>query len=129
MATGLLEGITHTGEPIILDWWAKTHRNANRLIVAPSGAGKSFKAKLDVIRAHLWYNQSDIKQHGMAYQTLIVDIEREYIRLTNLLRLDPRMGGEGLQFELATGFSETPRAEPTQSAAAISPARVQQGGT
>ena len=51
MVTGLLEGITHTGEPVILDWWAKTNRNANRLIVAPSGAGKSFKAKLDIIRA------------------------------------------------------------------------------
>lgn len=88
MATGLLEGITHTGEPVILDWWAKTNRNANRLIVAPSGAGKSFKAKLDIIRAHLLYNRRDkdiVKQHGLTYQTLIVDIEREYVRITNLL--------------------------------------------
>ena len=52
------------------------------------------------------------------------------IRLTNLLRLDPRMGGEGLQFELQTGFASSPRIEPTQaaSAATASPDSVQQGG-
>ena len=53
------------------------------------------------------------------------------IRLTNLLRLDSRMGGEGLQFELQTGFASSPRIEPTQavSAADASPDPVQQGGT
>ncbi len=99
MSTGLLEGITHTGEPVIVDWWAKTQRNANRLIVAPSGTGKSFKAKLDIIRAHLFYNRpgsDQVKQHGLAYQTLIVDIEREYVRLTDLLE------GQCLRFAAGT---------------------------
>jgi hypothetical protein len=52
------------------------------------------------------------------------------IRLTNLLRLDPKMGGDGLQFELQTGFASSPRIEPTQaaSAATASPDPVLRGG-
>jgi hypothetical protein len=53
------------------------------------------------------------------------------IRLTNLLRLDPRLGGEGLQFELQTGFASSPRVEPAQAASAAdaSPDPIVQGGS
>jgi hypothetical protein len=87
MQKGILEGITIQGhEPIILDWWAKEQRNSNRLIVAPSGSGKSFKAKLDTLRSHLWYGQRHRSDDGqLRYQTFIVDIEREYKRLVTHL--------------------------------------------
>ncbi len=80
---GVLEGVTLGGnEPVILDWWDPSLRNANRLIVAPSGAGKSFKAKVDTIRSQLWYGKPRANA-PLPYQTLVVDIEREYKRLTD----------------------------------------------
>jgi type IV secretory pathway VirB4 component len=85
---GILEGITmHGNEPIMSDWWHEEQRNANRLFVAPSGAGKSFKAKLDTIRSHLWYGQRHrlSREEPLRYQTLIVDVEREYTHVTRLL--------------------------------------------
>ena len=82
---GILEGITLQGnEPVINEWWSPRQHNANRLIVAPSGAGKSFKAKLDTIRAHLWYARHGTSD-ALRYQTLIVDLSREYRRVTELL--------------------------------------------
>ncbi len=84
---GVLEGITLEGhEPVLRDWWALDLRNANRLLVAPSGAGKSFKAKLDVLRSQLWYGQRQRSAAGpLRYQTLIVDLEREYQQVTGAL--------------------------------------------
>src|SRR5436305_968291 len=50
--TAILEGVTPHNEPVIMDWWADLP-NANRLILGPSGWGKSYKAKLDIL--HLYY--------------------------------------------------------------------------
>ncbi len=72
---GILEGVTPAGEPIFLDWWSTVQRNANRLIVAPSGSGKSFKAKLDLIRTAQRYAAS-----GMPAQQIVIDPEREFLR-------------------------------------------------
>lgn len=96
MQSGILEGITLNDEPVILDWWAKSFRNANRLIVGPSGSGKSFKTKLDIIRSFLLYHAKALWERqesvGLPFQTLIVDIEREYLRPTKLL------GGQWIRF-------------------------------
>ncbi len=86
MPGGLLEGITPTGEPVLLDWWAPELRNANRLLVAPSGAGKSFKTKLDILRWHLLMTCSRLQAYGLrsracTHQQIVIDPEREYLRL------------------------------------------------
>jgi hypothetical protein len=86
MPGGLLEGITPSGEPVLLDWWAKEMRNANRLLVAPSGAGKSFKTKLDILRWHLLMTCAGLRADGLhscipTHQQIVIDPEREYLRL------------------------------------------------
>jgi hypothetical protein len=79
---GILEGITHTGSPIAVNWWSKQRRNANRLIVGPSGSGKSFKVHMDIDRLFLRYGKSLDSQESLPFQCLIVDIEREFRRHT-----------------------------------------------
>jgi hypothetical protein len=86
MHNGLLEGITPTGEPVLLDWWAPELRNANRLLVAPSGAGKSFKTKLDMLRWHLLMTCAGLRAYGLrsrapTHQQIVIDPEREYLRI------------------------------------------------
>jgi type IV secretory pathway VirB4 component len=72
---GILEGVTPSGDLVFHDPWSPHQRNANRLIVAPSGSGKSFKAKLDLIRT---------AQHnaaaGIEGQQIVIDPEREFLR-------------------------------------------------
>jgi hypothetical protein len=90
MREGFLEGITPTGEPVVLDWWAASQRNANRLIVAPSGAGKSFKTKLDILRMHLMMTCMGLRAYGLhlptlTHQQIVIDPEREYQRIAEAL--------------------------------------------
>ena len=81
--TGILEGISHTGEPVVVDWWSKQRRNANRLIVGPSGSGKSFKVHMDIDRLFLRYGKKLFEQqHHLPFQCIVVDIEREFRRHT-----------------------------------------------
>jgi hypothetical protein len=61
---------TPTGEPVVLDWWAASQRNANRLIVAPPGAGKSFKTKLDILRMHLMMTCMGLRAYGLELLSL-----------------------------------------------------------
>ncbi len=89
-SNGVLEGITPTGEPVVLDWWASSQRNANRLIVAPSGSGKSFKTKLDLLRTHLMMTCAGSQVNGspsttLTHQHIVIDPEREYKRLAEAL--------------------------------------------
>jgi conjugal transfer ATP-binding protein TraC len=78
MPDGLLEGITPAGDPVLLDWWAAEMRNANRLMVAPSGAGKSYKCKLDLVRMYVQRARPDGFPSGLRFQALVIDPEREY---------------------------------------------------
>jgi hypothetical protein len=91
--SGILEGLTPEGEPVVLDWWSSEQRNANRIVVAPSGSGKSFKTKLDMMRAFMMYGkemlQPDQRHVGeLNYQIICIDPEREYKRLCD------RLGGQ-----------------------------------
>ena len=90
MPDGILEGITPSGEPVVLDWWASSQRNANRLLVAPSGAGKSFKTKLDLLRMHLMMtcagqHSKGPRPFGLTHQQIVIDPEREYVRVAEAL--------------------------------------------
>jgi hypothetical protein len=110
MERGIIEGITPGGEPVKLDWWSPTQRNANRLIVAPSGAGKSFKTKLDLMRMFLMYAKGMRRAGGpLTFQAIVIDPESEYKRLC------AKLGGQWIR--LAPGSShhinpfDLPRAE------------------
>lgn len=85
---GILEGVTRTNELVILDWWHRQNRNANRLIVAASGAGKSFKSKLDIFRMYLLYIQKLAAGTvtTLPFQLMVIDIEREFVRTVEQLR-------------------------------------------
>lgn len=85
MEKGIVEGITPSGEPVKLDWWSPTQRNANRLVLAPSGAGKSFKTKLDLMRMFLLYAKGMRRGGPMTFQAIAIDPEREYLRLCEAL--------------------------------------------
>ena len=98
MPRGIIEGITPSGEPVKLDWWSPTQRNANRLVVAPSGAGKSFKTKLDLMRMFLMYAK-EMRRSGdqLTFQAIVIDPETEYKRLC------AKLGGQWIR--LAPGSS------------------------
>lgn len=65
---GILYGLTDTGAPVIADRYAQ--KNFNSVLLADSGAGKSYAAKLQALR--LLYQ---------GVQVLILDPEDEYRRL------------------------------------------------
>ena len=53
--SGILEGITSQGDPVVLDVWRPEMANANRLILGPPGWGKSYQVKATIIRHALKY--------------------------------------------------------------------------
>lgn len=82
---GTLEGITDGQEPILFDRWAPQWRNAHRILVGPTGSGKSMKIKEDILRLDLQYNHplrilpSGAQQIKVGLQQIIVDIEGEFL--------------------------------------------------
>lgn len=100
---GILEGVTPAGDPIFLDWWSPTQRNANRLLVAPSGSGKSFKAKVDLIRT-----AQRAAASGEPVQQIVIDPEREFFR-TGILAL----GGQQVRFAAGSEHHLNPFDLPT----------------
>jgi conjugal transfer ATP-binding protein TraC len=88
MPGGILEGATAEGEPVVVDRWASDLRTAHRLIVAPSGAGKSYKCKLDLLRLCMRFAQPiPAREEGqpdaragevLPFQALVIDPEGEY---------------------------------------------------
>jgi hypothetical protein len=81
MPGGIVEGATPEGEPVVVDRWADELRNAHRLIVAPSGAGKSYKCKLDLLRLCVRFANPEFPGEETAdlpFQALVIDPEGEY---------------------------------------------------
>jgi len=74
MPGGVLEGVTTTGEPVIIDDWADDLDNPHRFIGAVTGAGKSYACKLKMMRELLVRYQEGV-------QVAVIDPEREYERL------------------------------------------------
>ncbi|HEY7092784.1 MAG TPA: ATP-binding protein, partial [Ktedonobacterales bacterium] len=70
MASGVLLGITATGAPIFIDPFASALENANKVIFAKSGAGKSYACKVETLR---------LLTRGV--DVYVVDPESEYGRL------------------------------------------------
>src|SRR5207247_10823471 len=67
-ADGILYGLAQSGAPIILDRFAR--ENYNSVLLARSGAGKSYLAKLEALR---------LLFRGV--QVFVIDPEDEYRRL------------------------------------------------
>lgn len=78
MPGGVLEGVTTTGEPVIIDDWADDLDNPHRFIGAVTGAGKSYACKLKIMRELLVRYQEGV-------QVAVIDPEREYERLCSEL--------------------------------------------
>jgi hypothetical protein len=74
MAGGILEGVTATGEPVIIDDWADDLDNPHRFVGAITGAGKSYACKLKILRELLM-------RYHEGVQIAVIDPEREYERL------------------------------------------------
>jgi hypothetical protein len=91
--TALLEGITVQQEPVVSDWWGEL-TNANRFLLAPSGKGKSFKAKMDIERLYMMYQAKAHREEvaGETFQIFVIDPEREYQRLCE------ELGGQWIRF-------------------------------
>ena len=71
--TGILYGINqHTGGLVIFDRFNSDLPNMNSVVLATSGAGKSFTVKLEILRYLL--NNID---------TIVIDPENEYQSLVN----------------------------------------------
>src|SRR5579875_2382485 len=71
MAGGVLEGVTTTGEPVIIDDGAEEVDDPHRFIGAVTGAGKSYACKLKMMRELL------VRFHE-GIQVAVIDPEREY---------------------------------------------------
>jgi len=79
MPHGILEGITPAGEPVVLDRWDPSLPNPHKIVVAPTGYGKSYATKCYLLRLYL-RNRTDPRQ------IIIMDPEREYRRIGEALQ-------------------------------------------
>jgi len=69
--TGILYGANlHTGSLVIFDRFAHKLANANSIILATSGAGKSFAVKLEILRYLM-----------LGIEVIVIDPENEYKNL------------------------------------------------
>src|SRR6266702_3596400 len=96
-ATAILEGITQHNEPVILDRWVDLP-NANCLVLGPSGWGKSYKAKLDILRIYYVYKRLAERLHKQedGFQILIIDPERETNRAAGFSLIE-KLGGQSIR--------------------------------
>src|SRR6266849_6338480 len=79
MPRGILEGITPAGEPVVLDRWDRSLPNPHKIVVAPTGYGKSYATKCYLLRLYL-------RNHTDPRQIIIMDPEREYRRIGEALQ-------------------------------------------
>ncbi len=113
--TAILEGITQHNEPVILDWWADLP-NANRLILGPTGWGKSYKAKLDIMHTYTVYKRLAQRLHkpNDGFQILIIDPERENSRAPGF-NLVERFNGQSIRFSPGSAHKLNPLDLPVAS--------------
>jgi hypothetical protein len=93
---GLLEGVTPTGELIVLDPWSVANNvmNANRVVFGPPGQGKSYYVKTSIIRMAAKQSLRQARGEGLGFQIFVVDPDREYGRMAaalggQIIRLAP----------------------------------------
>jgi type IV secretory pathway VirB4 component len=87
MPTGVLAGITPTGEPVAIDAWDESLDNPHEFAGAITGAGKSYFYKIRIMRELLLHRKQGL-------QDVVIDPDGEYAPLClalggNALRLAP----------------------------------------
>jgi hypothetical protein len=95
MPSGILEGITQAGEPVVLDRWDRSLPNPHKIVVAPTGYGKSYATKAYLLRLTL-------RNRTTPRQIIIVDPEREYQRIAEAL------GGQWIRLSAGSGHRINP---------------------
>jgi hypothetical protein len=133
---GILEGISTTREPIVLDWWQLA--NAARVVIGSSGWGKSYKLKLDLLHIAEWCKNRAAKRWGAGgvpqitgrmrtsaqdgFQAIVLDPEREFVAPVQAL------GGQDVIFAPGSQHHinplDLPRATSTQRESATSGNRL-----
>jgi hypothetical protein len=96
-STAILEGVTPKQEPVVIDVWELP--NYNRIIVGPTGDGKSYKQKLDIMRS-LVMHMSRARREGrsdLGIQYLVIDPAREQRKVVEAL------GGQWVQIAPGSG--------------------------
>ena len=74
MPSGVLVGITPTGEPVVIDEWSETLDNPHEFCGAITGAGKSYFYKIRIMRELLLHRRQGL-------QVVVIDPEKEYEEL------------------------------------------------
>jgi hypothetical protein len=78
MPGGIFEGVSESGEPVVIDDWADEFDNPHRFIGAVTGAGKSYQCKLKMLREL-------VVRHAEGIQIAVIDPEQEYERMCHEL--------------------------------------------
>lgn len=81
MPGGVLEGITATGEPVMLDDWDTHLENPHRFVGAVSGAGKSYDAKIKLMREL-------VVRYAQGFHVAVIDPDQEYKAICDTLQGD-----------------------------------------
>ena len=78
MPSGVLVGITPSGEPVVIDEWGESLDNPHEFCGAITGAGKSYLYKIRIMRELLQHRKQGL-------QVVVIDPEKEYEELCTAL--------------------------------------------
>jgi hypothetical protein len=82
MANGVLCGVVpHNGSLVILDPFAPELENANKVVFAKSGAGKSYGCKVEALRSLLAGTDVIVVDPEDEYRALCAAVDGQYVRL------------------------------------------------
>jgi hypothetical protein len=93
---GVLEGVSQTGELVVVDAWGLD--NANRLVLGPPGVGKSHAVKTHIMRAALRYahedGQAPLDTASSHFQIIVIDPEKSPLGGSEYGRMAAALGGQ-----------------------------------
>ncbi len=93
---GVLEGVSQTGELVVVDAWGLD--NANRLVLGPPGVGKSHAVKTHIMRAALRYahedGQAPLDNASSRFQIIVIDPEKSPLGGSEYGRMAAALGGQ-----------------------------------
>jgi hypothetical protein len=93
---GVLEGVSQTGELVVVDAWGLD--NANRLVLGPPGVGKSHAVKTHIMRAALRYahedGQATLDNASNPFQIIVIDPEKSPLGGSEYGRMAAALGGQ-----------------------------------
>lgn len=95
---GVLEGVSQTGELVVVDAWGLD--NANRLFLGPPGVGKSHAVKTHIMRAALRYAHEDGQappdndNASSPFQIIVIDPEMSPLGGSEYGRMAAALGGQ-----------------------------------